>query len=68
MIPFITRYKGNHRNPYRILGFSKNFQEFLKIYENTIFEKFFSSRKKNLEIFLNTYVNSKFAQDSKNRT
>ena len=37
MIPFITRYKGNHRNPYRILRFFKNFQKIFKIFPKHIF-------------------------------
>ena len=45
-----------------------DFSKMSKIFKKHIFwEKIFIS-KKNLEIFLNTYVNSKFAQDSKNRT
>ena len=68
MIPFITRYKGNHRNPYRILGFFKKFQNSPKIFQKIFFEKNISSRKKNLEIFLNTYVDPKFSKDSKNHT
>ena len=51
MIPFITRYKGNHRNPYRILGFPKKKSKFSKIFENKIFEKKFSSRKKISDFF-----------------
>ena len=43
MIPFITRYKGNHRNPYRILGFSKIFQNFSK---TKFLRKIFISKKK----------------------
>ena len=64
MIPFITRYKGNHRNPYRILGFFKNVQNFQKTY---FLRKFFHLEKK-LKIFLSTYVDAKFSQDSKNHT
>ena len=52
MIPFITCYKGNHRNPYRILGFFKNFQKKRsKIFKNIFFEKHFSSRKKISKFF-----------------
>ena len=68
MIPFITRYTGNHQNPYRIWGFSKKFQKNSNIFKNIFFEKIFSSRKKILGIFLNTYVNPKFSKDSKNHT
>ena len=42
IIPFITCYKGNHRNPYRILGFFKIFQNFQKTY----FLRFFHLEKK----------------------
>ena len=42
MIPFITRYKGNHRNPNRILRFFKNFHFFSK----THFLRFFFISKK----------------------
>ena len=68
MIPCITRYKGNHPNPYRILGFSKNFQKILKFFQITFFCKIFSSRKNVQGIFSNTYVDPKFSKDSKNHT
>ena len=55
MIPFITRYKGNHQNPYRIWGFFpkiyKNFPTFSKILKNIFFEKKKSSRKKISKFF-----------------
>ena len=41
--PFITRYKGNHRNPNRILRFFKNFPNFSKTYFS---RKFFHLEKK----------------------
>ena len=56
------------KNPYRILRFSKNFRKIFKNFRNTFFENFFSSRKKILGIFLNTYVDPKFPKDSKNHT
>ena len=46
VIPFITRYKGNHRNPYRILDFSKKNPKFPKISKNIFFEKKFHLEKK----------------------
>ena len=42
IIPFITCYKGNDRNPYRILGFFKNVQNFQKSY---FLRKFFHLEK-----------------------
>ena len=68
MIPFITRYKGNHQNPYRIWEFFRIFWKCPIIFKNIFFEKMFSSRKKILIIFLDTYVDPKFSKDSKNHT
>ena len=55
------------KNPYRILRFFKNFQKVQNFQKYIFFDNFFSSRK-NLENFLNTYVDAKFPQESKNHT
>ena len=39
MIPFITRYKGNRRNPYRILEFFKKKSHRKNNFEKIMFEK-----------------------------
>ena len=67
MIPFKRVLKGIIEIPIEFWNFFKIFQKFSKNFENIFFEIFFHLEK-NLKIFLNTYVNSKFVQDSKNRT
>ena len=56
MIPFITRYKGNHRNPNRILNFFQKFPKQFKFFKNVFFEKHFSSRKKKSRIFRQQFL------------